>query len=75
MAEKQEIEEKTLAEDLQSLRKSLKITHGKLVYDLNPKAQPPVIQEMVLAQRHIEDARFRLKQAIKLASKKPAETE
>ena len=36
------------------------ITPITTVQDLIKEAKPPVVQELVLAQRHLEDARMRL---------------
>lgn len=61
--------EKTLPEALEEVRSGIARNRKRLTYKLNPQAQPPVIQEMVLAQRHLEDAEHRLERAIKLANK------
>lgn len=32
------------------------------------EAKPPVVQELVLAQRHLEDAQFRVRRAVELSA-------
>lgn len=44
---------------IDNLRNEL-ITVITTVQDLVSEAKPPVVQELVLAQRHLEDARMRL---------------
>lgn len=46
-------------------------TLKRLKYDANPAAKPPVIQELMLAQRHMEDAESRLDRALALIAKQP----
>jgi hypothetical protein len=58
--------EMTLGEQLQEhiTRSDKQINYlGKTT---EPKAKPPVVQEIVLARRHLEDANARLKRAYNL---------